>query len=1255
MLDLFFVNNAPPYPLLWAQHDPWLVALSVGMAMLASVLALQMAGLARRADTGFMRKMARGSGAMALGGGIWSMHFIGILAFAALGRGRFDPWMTALSMLLSVAASWVALALLMRHEISRTAMVVGGVLVGAGIGAMHYIGLEASQWAPIMRFDPWGFAASLLVAVLLAIGALWVRFGLERVVRWQARWLNLAAGAVMGLAIAAPHYVAMAALRFIDVPGELELATTVAGTSLALAVAAVALVIGGLVIAINVGLRYRQMFLQMQQSESRLRAIADTAVDGMVMIDAQGRVQSFNAAAERILGWRPEQVVGQNVSILMPEPDRSRHDTYIQRYLQGQGGGLIGGNGREVLALRPDGSTVPIRISIGRVPLDGDPVFVGFINDLTQRRAMEQELKASEQRLRSLMANIPGVTFRCRCDGDWTMLFVSDAVVALTGWQPEDFLEGRIHFSQLTVPEDVPRLWDEVSAAIEQKRPYHVKFRLVDKQGNTHWVSESGRPMLGDDGQVLWIDGVIMDMTFFEQRNAEFESTVRAIDRALAVVEFDLNGHVLNANTNFLELMGYGLEEIVGQHHRIFCDPAYTQTEAYEQFWKQLRSGELDGGEYLRFSKTGSQVWIQASYSPIFDAQGQPVKVVKFATDISQRRAMEQELRAAKDRAEQAATARSTFLANMSHEIRTPMNAIIGFTEALLDTSLEAGQRRHLATVHQAARSMLRLLNDILDTAKLEKGAVELELADFSVQEVCEQILASLRIQATKKGLDLQLQVAPSVPAYLHGDALRLQQILLNLLGNALKFTEAGRVQLRIDYERTGTGWLSLDVEDTGIGIASQHLDRIFDPFAQADASTTRRFGGTGLGTTITRQLAELMGGTISVRSTVGVGTTFTVRLPLPEGQPAPAQPTALPGVALPPLRILAVDDVPANIELLQIHLDRGRHQTTIARDGQEAVEAFCNGRFDVVLMDLQMPGMDGLEATRRIRAFEQAQRRKAVPIIALSASVLEQDRRNARAAGMDGFASKPLEPARLFREIARVLSLHATGDVMDWGTLVTHTRPSGLGVLAAGAGLPPAIDWERGLQLWGQMLLLRDALARLLQEHEGTPAALQTLAAQRDLAGVRALAHRLRGAAGNLALKPLQTLTQRIEEAAASMDATALPLLLNQLPASLAAVHHALAQDARQPAGSAAEGSLHAPLSDAQRTRARSAAQALQQALENAELAQPPLDLLAQLLPAAAMEPLQEAIDTFDFDQALQQLQQLRTHWIDEPTENPA
>ena len=1250
MPDFFFLSNAQPYPLLWAQHDPWLVALSVAMAVLASVLALQMAGLARRADTRFMRQMARGSGAMALGGGIWSMHFIGMLAFTVCGRGRFDPWMTALSMLPSVAASWVALGLLMRREISRAALVVGGVLVGAGIGAMHYIGMEASQWAPFMRFDPWGFAASVLVAVLLAIVALWVRFGLERVVRWRARWLNLAAGVVMGLAIAGMHYTGMAALRFIEVPNELELLAAAEGTPMALAVAAVALVIGVLVIAINAGLRYRQMFLQMRQSESRLRAIADTAVDGMVMIDAQGRVQSFNAAAERILGWRPDEVVGQNVSMLMPEPDRSRHDTYLQRYLQGQGGGVVGANSREVLALRPDGNTVPIRIAVGRVPLDGEPVFVGFISDLTQRRAMEQELKASEQRLRSLIGNIPGVTFRCRYDADWTMLFISDAVTALTGWLPQDFLQGRVNFTQLTLPEEVDRLWNEVSAAIEEHRPYHVEFGLRDREGRLRWVSESGRPVVGDDGQVQWIDGVIMDMTAFKERNAEFESTVRAINRALAVVEFDMQGRVLHANDNFLSLMGYGLQEIVGQHHRMFCEPAYAQTEAYAQFWRQLQSGQLDGGEYQRLGKDGRRIWIQATYNPIFDAQGQPFKVVKFATDLTQRRTMEQELRTAKERAEQAAAARSTFLANMSHEIRTPMNAIIGFTEALLDTPMDAQQRRHLGTVQHAARSMLRLLNDILDTAKLEKGAVELEIADFSLQEVCDQILASLRIHAGKKGLALQCMTDDRVPPYLRGDALRLQQVLLNLLGNALKFTERGHVLLRLDYH---DGTLVMEVEDTGIGIAAQHLERIFDPFAQADASTTRQFGGTGLGTTISRQLVELMGGSISVRSTLGVGTTFTVCVPLPLGQATAAVGSVSQAVQLPPLRMLVVDDVPANIELLQIHLDRGRHQVTVARDGESAVAAYEAGRFDVVLMDLQMPGMDGLEATRRIRAFEQAQRRKPVPVIALSASVLEQDRRNARAAGMDGFASKPLEPARLFREIARVLHLQPDSSPSGWSSLQTLSRDPDMP--PAPQATVPAVDWERGTRLWGQRALLRDAVARLLADHAATPATLQALVAQPDMDAARALAHRLRGAAGNLALGPLQTLAQRIEEAAHSLDRTALQPLVAALPAALQAVQQALAHEAEAAAAPAPGVGQHAPLTADQRQQARDAAQALQQALAQSELAQPPLDLLVQLLPADATERLQEAIDRFDFDQAGVQLQQLRKHWLDEPLENPA
>eukprot|EP01036_Dinobryon_divergens_P046014 gene46014-61520_t len=267
-------------------------------------------------------------------------------------RGQFDAVTTVVSMLPSVLASWIALGLLMRRTVGRMALVVGGVLVGAGIGAMHYIGMAASQWVGVMRYDPWGFAASVLVAVLLAIVALWVRFGLERVVQWRPLYLNGAAGAVMGLAIAGMHYTGMAALRFTDAPDALALLAAAESTSLALAVAVVAVAIGLLVVAINAGLRYRQMFMKVRQSESRLRAIAETTVDGIVMIDARGVVQSFNAAAERILGWSAAEVLGQNLSMLMPEPDRSRHDGYLQRYLAGQGSGVVGGSSREVLALR---------------------------------------------------------------------------------------------------------------------------------------------------------------------------------------------------------------------------------------------------------------------------------------------------------------------------------------------------------------------------------------------------------------------------------------------------------------------------------------------------------------------------------------------------------------------------------------------------------------------------------------------------------------------------------------------------------------------------------------------------------------------------------------------------------------------------------------------------------------------------------------------------------------------------------------
>ncbi len=1224
MLEKFFVVGVARDAYGVAMHhDARLVCLSVALAIASSVMALHLAGLALRAPDAASRRMAIASGAVALGGGIWAMHFVGMLAFDLCASGHFDLWITALSVLPSVLASWVALAVLARQQVGARSLLLGGALVGAGIGLMHYAGMAASEFAPLMRYDVAGFAASIAYAVGMATAALWVRFRLGRVAGLSPRVANMLGGVVMGLAIAGMHYISMAALRVV---GE---AAGPAGQGapshyLALAIAVAALATGLSITGVNVHLRFRQLLREARANASRLSALVDTAVDGIVIIDAQGTVRLFNHAAERLLGWSADEVIGRNVHMLMPSPHREAHDGYLRRHVETGYSSIIGA-GREIEALRKDGTLLPMRLAVGRVDQPGDPLFVGFLVDLSERKALERERARGEEQLRSLMGNLPGVAFRCRNEGDWPMVFISDAVQSLTGWSAEDFVQERVYFGHLIHAEDALRIAPEVEYALRMAMPYHIEYRIKTRDGRTRWMSENGRGVVDAQGAMCWIDGVILDVTEPKSRNAEFVGTVQAIDRSQASAEFDLRGHVIAANPNFLALMGYTLDEVIGQPHAMFCAPAFAQGGEYGAFWQRLAQGEFEAGEFESFGKDGRPVWIHATYNPIFDAEGQVFKVIMFATDLSGRRVMEQDLRTAKERAEAAAAARSTFLANMSHEIRTPMNAIIGFTEALLDTPLESTQRRHLGTVHHAARSMLRLLNDILDTAKLEKGAVELEIETFSLHELCDQILASLRISAAKKGLDLVLDYPACVPEFWRGDAFRIQQILLNLIGNAIKFTHEGGVTLRV---AGGDGELVLDVVDTGIGIGEAGLQRIFDPFSQADASTTRRYGGTGLGTTIARQLAELMQGGIGVHSRVGEGSTFSVRLPLRVAE-APAHAASSPGrprLALPPLRVLAADDVPANLELLQLTLQRGGHKVTLVESGQEAVQAFERERFDVVLMDLQMPDMDGLEATRRMRAFERAHARTPTAIVALSASVLEQDRRNARAAGMDGFASKPIEPLRLTGEIARVIGL-AGGE--------PSAAPA-----AAVPGLP-AIDWERGVRLWTQARYLREAIQRYLQDGAATVAALRAAVQRTDARAVAAAAHRLHGAAANLALTALQAQAARLEAAARAHETAAWPALVEALDCALAGVAKALnSLDAPDAAPAPA-----APrtLGAQERADLRAAIDALADALAAGELPAEPLAALERHLSATSLDALREALDRFDFDDAVQRLHVLR------------
>ncbi len=439
--------------------------------------------------------------------------------------------------------------------------------------------------------------------------------------------------------------------------------------------------------------------------------------------------------------------------------------------------------------------------------------------------------------------------------------------------------------------------------------------------------------------------------------------------------------------------------------------------------------------EYHQLSAEGQPEWISLSGKPMFDEVGHFLGYRGCTINIDERKRREAALEQARHDAQEANRAKSMFLATMSHEIRTPMNGIVGMTALALEADLPGQPREYLNVVQQSSQALLAIINDILDLSKIEAGQMELERAPLQLRELMDGTLKTLAFTAQGKGVTLQSELAADVPLRLVGDPTRLRQVLLNLLGNAVKFTpHGGTVTLRVLREfggdargeaqgeadaRDAAVWLRFEVEDTGIGIPADKLEAIFDPFSQADSSTTRKYGGTGLGLTICRRLVELMGGRIGVRSTEGAGSTFHFNAPM---QQASQQQVAA-QMPLRALNILLVEDHPINQMLAVRMLERGGHRVTVAGSGLEGVQRWRELRPDVVLMDLQMPVMDGLEATRRIREAEASEQLPRTPIIAMTANAFAEDRQACLAAGMDAYLSKPAKAEALYAALSDVTS----------------------------------------------------------------------------------------------------------------------------------------------------------------------------------------------------------------------------------------
>ncbi|MGL4396776.1 MAG: ATP-binding protein [Hyphomicrobium sp.] len=649
---------------------------------------------------------------------------------------------------------------------------------------------------------------------------------------------------------------------------------------------------------------------------------------------------------------------------------------------------------------------------------------------------------------------------------------------------------------------------------------------------------------------------------------ARLDLQKRVLDQHTIVSETDIHGTITYANDAFCRISGHTREELIGQNHRI-VNSSLHPPEFWDDMYRTLARGEVWQGEVCNQSKFGSLYWVQATNSAVRDAKGKALGYVSVRTDITESKLRQQRLEETQSKlmeatakAEAANLAKSEFLATMSHEIRTPMNGVMGMLGLLSDAELTAEQRRLVLTARESADSLLVIINDILDYSKLEAGRIQLEQISFSPNQLVDGVVSLLRSRADSKDLTLDMDVAPDLPLWILGDPTRLRQILFNLVGNAIKFTERGSVRVIASHHTINDDEIEMyfEVRDTGIGIPKEARTRLFTRFSQADGSTTRKFGGTGLGLAISKQLANMMGGDIGVESQTGKGSRFwfTIRGSVADA-PREAEPestNAYDELLAQKLRILVADDNHVNQMFVSALLSKRGHSVDVVANGLEAVNAVQNFQYDLVLMDVQMPEMDGPTATRHIRKLESPL--CEIPIIALTANAMTGQREEYLSSGMDDYVSKPIDPVELFASMVKVYirskrglaapradgSAEPSAPSTDAAVKVGPSAPASSAPTPVTAPIAetnkpvvvelslPVFDERRLADLREHLDIdsLQAALLAIPIEAAECAELLAKAIESQDLAGARKAAHRIKGMASNFGAVKLERIAADIE-----------------------------------------------------------------------------------------------------------------------------
>ena len=755
---------------------------------------------------------------------------------------------------------------------------------------------------------------------------------------------------------------------------------------------------------------------KMVEELEQLSLVANKVNNGVIISDNKSHVIWANEATEVITGYNLSDLKGRRLGDILKGKDTDLKVIRKARALTKNKQPFS----IDLFAYKKDGSPVWLSV-LNTVILDNEGNIdkeVEVIIDITARKKSEQELE-----ILSMVASksSSGIVIR---DGKGRVSWVNTALENMLGYKFSELEGGRL--GEILIGEQSePFALEVAQRAIDEKRPYNIDLLVYRKDGSQIWVNASTTPILNDKGEIERQVEIINDIT--ERKYAEEQLTLLSL-----VASKTINGVAISNSEGKIKWVNKSLEELTGYTLEDFKNTRPGDLLAGEGTDRELLKTARDLAsrcipsniELLSYKKDSSPIWLSISNTPTFNKDGSLDQQVEIINDISERKLAEQELIKTREEALQLSKAKETFLSVMSHEIRTPLNAVIGMSHILMDDNPTESQIENLKILGFSAQNLLTLINDILDFTKIETGNMVLESVNVNLKELVSQTLNSLQFKTADKAVILKSEIDYRIPTYVRGDNTRLYQILINLLGNSIKFTEKGEVKLKLDLVEENKKYIKVrfEVSDTGIGIPADKIDYIFESYAQASSDTTRKYGGTGLGLAITKSLLELHNSRINVESQIGIGSVFSFTIEFQRSEEFFMQVENKTPVQELSGSILVVDDNEINRLLASKVLSKWGLQVDFAENGKVALEKVIQARYDLILMDLHMPVMDGMEATKAIRKMEENYAR--VPIIALTASLFSHELEIITECGMNGYVMKPFVPNELYSKIKSFLSV---------------------------------------------------------------------------------------------------------------------------------------------------------------------------------------------------------------------------------------